>query len=166
MVVTLPPGGTRGTEIPKFVRPLLKVGTPLSHFMLRRLGDRMKVQGRPLVMLTTLGAKTGKKREVVVARFDDPGHPGSWLVIGSASGAARHPAWCYNLVQNPDQVWANVDKQEYEVHAESLHGAEREEAWQRVVSIAPGFKRYETITDREVLVIRLTPNAHNSRSSM
>ncbi len=61
MAVTLSPGGTRGTEIPKFVRPLMKVGTPLNHFMVRRLGDRMKVQGRPLVMLTTVGAKNGKE---------------------------------------------------------------------------------------------------------
>jgi deazaflavin-dependent oxidoreductase (nitroreductase family) len=157
MPVTLPPNGTRGTEMPKFARPLLKAGTGFSHFMFRRLGDRMKVQGRPLLMLKTVGAKTGKERHTTVARFEDPGHPGAWLVVGSAGGSARNPSWCYNLAKNPDQVWVTVAKEDYKVHPESLQGSERDEAWKRIVALAPGFGKYETTTDRLIPVIRLTP---------
>jgi deazaflavin-dependent oxidoreductase (nitroreductase family) len=143
--------------MPKFARPLLKAGTGLSHFMFRVLGDRMKIQGRPLLMLKTVGAKTGKERHSIVARFDDPGHPGAWLVVGSNGGSARSPSWCYNLAKNPGQVWITVDKKVNKAQPESLHGAEREVAWKRIVALAPGFGKYDTTTDRLIPVIRLTP---------
>ena len=144
--------------MPGFARPLMKVGTGFSHFMFGLLGDRMKIQGRPLLMIKTVGAKTGKERKTVVARFEDPGHPGAWLVVGSAGGSARNPSWCYNLAKNPGQVWITVDKKVYKAHPESLKGVERDEAWKRIVSIAPGFGKYDTSTDRQMPVIRLTPD--------
>lgn len=119
----------------------------------------MKIQGRPLLMVKTVGAKTGKERHAIVARFDDPGHPGSWLVVGSAGGSARNPSWCYNLAKNPDEAWITVNKEVYKVRAESLKGSERDEAWKRIVSVAPNFGKYETTTDRVIPVIRLTPDA-------
>jgi deazaflavin-dependent oxidoreductase (nitroreductase family) len=158
-MVVLPPSGSFGVEMPKLVAPLMKAGMGLSHLMFRFLGDRMKMQGQPLLMLTTLGARTGKRRNAILARFPDPDHPQSWLVIGSAAGMARHPSWCYNLARNPDQVWVEVEKETYRVRPESLHGAERDEAWKRVVAAAPGYRRYETATDREIPIIRLTPDA-------
>jgi deazaflavin-dependent oxidoreductase (nitroreductase family) len=147
--------------MPNFVRPLMKVGTGLSHFMFRRLGDRMKIQGRPLLMLKTVGARTGRERHTTLARFEDTGRPGAWVVVGSAGGSARNPSWCYNLAKNPDQVWVTVANEDYKVHPESLHGAEREEAWKRIVALAPGFGKYETTTDRVIPVIRLTPEARD-----
>jgi len=162
MPVTLPPNGTRGTEMPGFARPLMKAGTGLSHFMFRLLGDRMKVQGQPLLMLKTVGAKTGKERHSIVARFENPGHPGAWLVIGSAGGSARNPSWCYNLAKNPGQVWVTVEQEVHKVNPDSLHGAERGEAWKRIVSLAPQFGKYEKTTDRLIPVIRLTPETPTS----
>ena len=118
----------------------------------------MKIQGQPLLGLKTVGAKTGKERHAMVARFDDPDNPGAWIVVGSAGGAAKHPSWCYNLAKNPDQAWATVANKVYKVHAEFLEAVDREEAWKRIVSLAPGFGKYETTTDREGPVIRLTPD--------
>lgn len=158
MSVKLPPTGTRGVVMPKFVLPLMKAGMGLSLLVFRMLGDRMKVQGQRLLMLTTVGAKTGLRRHAILARFPDPTHAGTWLVIGSNSGLARHPSWCYNLAKNPEQVWIRMGKEVRKVHPDSLHGAERQEAWKRVVSAAPGFHRYETTTDREIPIIRLTPD--------
>jgi deazaflavin-dependent oxidoreductase (nitroreductase family) len=158
MSVKLPPNGSRGVTMPKFVQPLMKAGMGLSHLVFRMLGDRMKVQGQRLLMLTTVGARTGERRETVLGRFADPTHLGTWLVIGSAAGSARHPAWCYNLAKNPDQVWIKAGKEVMKVHPDSLHGAEREDAWKRVVAAAPGYGRYETNTDREIPIIRLTPD--------
>ena len=157
MPVTLPPNGTRGSEMPGFARRLMKSGMGVSHFMFGLLGDRMKIQGRPLLMIKTVGAKTGKERQTVVARFEDPGHPGSWLVVGSAGGSARNPSWCYNLAKNSDQVWITVAKEVHKARPESLKGVERDEAWKRIVSIAPGFGKYDTTTDRQMPIIRLTP---------
>ena len=160
MAVKLPPRGTRGFVMPRAVRPLAKAGMTLSHFMYRYMGDRMKVQGRPLLELNTVGAKSGVSRHATLARFDDPTHPGSWLVIGSNNGAAEHPSWCYNLAKNPGQVSVTIGKREVRVHPESLEGEEREAAWQRVVGLAPGYRRYEVTTDRQIPIIRLTPKGN------
>lgn len=157
MPVKVPPAGTRGVALPKIARPLMKAGMGLSHLMFRLLGDRMKIQGQNLLMLTTVGAKTGNRRRSIVARFPDPDHPGSWLVVGSNNGSARHPSWCYNLAKNPEQASVTVKGETYKVIADSLEGTEREAAWRRVVATAPGFARYETATDRQVPLIRLTP---------
>jgi deazaflavin-dependent oxidoreductase (nitroreductase family) len=135
----------------------MKVGMRFSHFVFRLLGDRMKVQGQNLLMLTTVGAKTGKRRHSIVARFPDIDHPGAWLVVGSNNGSARHPSWCYNLAKNPEQAWVTVAGTTDEVTPESLEGSERETAWRRIVATAPGFARYETTTDRQIPIIRLTP---------
>ncbi|MDQ3499684.1 MAG: nitroreductase family deazaflavin-dependent oxidoreductase [Actinomycetota bacterium] len=141
--MTLPPAGTRGYVIPPIARPFYKAAMRASNSIARRLGDRMKAQGRQLILLTTVGAKSGQDRQTGLARFDDPEHPGSWLVVGSNAGSARHPAWAYNLVAHPDRVRVRVGGNELAVHASLLNPAERERAWDMVVSLAPGYARYE-----------------------
>jgi deazaflavin-dependent oxidoreductase (nitroreductase family) len=155
--VTLSPGGTRGVSIPGFAKPLMKAGMGLSHFAFGVFGDRMKVQGRPLLELTTIGAKTGKTRTAILGFFDDSSKPGSLIVIGSNGGAARHPGWCHNLARNPGQVWVEVGGTKTRVRPDSLHGDERAAVWEEVVALAPGYGRYTEKTDRELPVIRLTP---------
>ena len=83
MAVTLSPKGTRGAEMPGFVKPLMKAGMGLSHLLFDMMGDRMKMQGQPLVSLTTTGAKSGKQRQALLGRFADTEHTGAWLVVGS-----------------------------------------------------------------------------------
>ena len=78
------------------------------------------------------------------------------MVVGSNNGAARHPAWCYNLAKNPDQAKVDLDGVERPVRAESLEGAERDEAWQRIVELSPRFGKYQEGTDRILPVVRLT----------
>jgi deazaflavin-dependent oxidoreductase (nitroreductase family) len=157
VAVKLAPRGTRGFVMPRAARPLAKAGMKLSHFMYRYMGDRMKVQGRPLLELNTVGAKSGVPRHATLARFDDPTQPGSMLIIGSNNGAAEHPSWCYNLVKNPDQVSVTMGKQKVMVHPDSLEGEERDAAWNMVVALAPRYGKYEHTTDRRIPVIRLTP---------
>jgi deazaflavin-dependent oxidoreductase (nitroreductase family) len=157
MAVTLSPKGTRGAEMPGFVKPLMKAGMGLSHLLFDMMGDRMKMQGQPLALLTTTGAKSGKQRQALLGRFDDMEHPGAWLVVGSNGGAARHPAWCHNLAANPDRAWATIDKHKTRVRADSLDGREYQEAWDRIVSLAPGYGSYVEKTDRPIPIIRLTP---------
>jgi deazaflavin-dependent oxidoreductase (nitroreductase family) len=121
------------------------------------MGDRMKMQGQPLILLTTVGAKTGKERKTLLGRFDDTDHPGAFLVVGSNGGAARHPGWCHNLAANPDQPWATIEKHHTRVRADSLDGSEYQAAWDRIVLLAPGYGSYLEKTDRRIPIIRLTP---------
>jgi deazaflavin-dependent oxidoreductase (nitroreductase family) len=81
--------------------------------------------------------------------------PNSWIVVASAAGSARHPAWFLNLAKHPEQVWITVGKRRIKVTPETLEGAERKEAWRQIVLLAPGYGRYEEKTDRVIPLIRL-----------
>jgi deazaflavin-dependent oxidoreductase (nitroreductase family) len=130
----------------------------LANLMFDLSGGRMKVQGRPLLRLTTVGARTGRRRRTVLGWFPDPDRSDAWIVVGSANGAARHPGWCHNLARNP-MASIEVGKQQFQVTAQSLKGTEREEAWRSVVALSHGYGRYAVMTDREIPIIRLTPAA-------
>ena len=105
-------------------------------------------------VLTTFGAKTGKRRDAQIAVFKEKG---GWLVVGSKGGAATHPAWVVNMAHDPDRVWLQVGSRRVRVSPRSLEGTERGSAWKRIVSEAPNFGDYEKKTDREIPVIELTP---------
>jgi deazaflavin-dependent oxidoreductase (nitroreductase family) len=60
-----------------------------------------------------------------------------------------------NLARNPDRVSIEIAGRQIKVEPESLQGAERAEAWRKVVALAPGYAAYEQKTDREIPVIRL-----------
>jgi deazaflavin-dependent oxidoreductase (nitroreductase family) len=127
--------------------------TPLMIRIHRRSGDRL--QDQDLLYLTTLGAKSGKRRTNPVARFDD-GAPG-WIIVASAGGAARHPGWYHNIVANPDQVRAEVSGTTHRVLVEQLDGEVRDRAWAAVIAASPRFEGYTKKTDRVLPVLRLTP---------
>ena len=124
----------------------------------RRFGDRMRVQGRPLVELETVGAKSGSRRHAVVGSFPEiaAAVSSSWVVVASNSGSARHPAWFLNLANKPDQIWITTDKRRVKVRPETLEGVERERAWREITSLAPGYGRYVELTDRVIPIVRLT----------
>ncbi len=114
-----------------------------------------KFLGFNALVLTTVGRKTGAERSVPVGYFSGPA--GSWLIVASAAGATGNPAWYYNIAAHPDQVQIEVDGRKIPVTAEQLHGADREQAWQQVITAAPRFTKYQVKTDRELPVIRLVP---------
>lgn len=157
MSVRITPSGTRGTG---FNVPPWAVGiyTGMGHFMFRVAGRRMRIQGRPILQLETVGAKTGTRRLTNLGAFEDPERAGTaWLVVASAAGAARHPAWFFNLAKHPADAWITFDGKRIPVRAESLIGDERKRAWDRVVALAPGYGKYAIDTDREIPIVRLVP---------
>jgi deazaflavin-dependent oxidoreductase (nitroreductase family) len=111
--------------------------------------------GFPILVITTIGAKTGHERSHILGGFPD-GHD-AWLIVASKGGAADHPAWFHNIAKNPDQVWVQIGNRRFRADVESLRGKEREDAYQRVVDVAPTYGGYLKKTDREIPVIRVTP---------
>lgn len=145
------PGGTRGAQsMPSNVvtRGIMRVMTAWH----RRSGDTF--QGMDLLYLTTVGARTGQKRQSTVARFADG--EDAWLVVASAGGSARHPAWYHNIAAHPDQVWIEFGGRQMRVTASQLEGEAREQAWQRITQSQPRYASYERKTDRAIPVIRLS----------
>lgn len=153
MSVRLGPRGTRGSGFPKFP-PLVAAGFAAVNVGLFRLfGRRMRVQGRPLLLLTTRGARTGAVRRTTLGWFPSE-RERSWVIVASAAGGATHPAWAFNLAKRPEAT-IEVDGRTVHVLAETLHGEERARAWARIAELAPGYGKYAEQTDREIPVIRL-----------
>ena len=111
--------------------------------------------GFPVVLLTTVGAKTGKEHTHVLGGFPDG--TDAWLIVASKGGSATHPAWFHNIAKNPDKVWIQVGNRKMRANVESLTGLEREQAYGRVVAVAPRYGDYLKKTDREIPVLRVTP---------
>jgi deazaflavin-dependent oxidoreductase (nitroreductase family) len=115
------------------------------------------MMGFNALVLTTVGAKSGAERTNPVGWFS--GRNDSWLIVASAAGAARNPAWYYNIAAHLDNVQIELEGRTIPVTAEQLHGAERDEAWQQITAAAPRFVQYQRKTDRELPIIRLVPGS-------
>ena len=156
MSVVLTPNGTRGVKFPVPMR-LIALLTRIPVGLQRLSRGRMKMHGEPLLLLSTRGARSGQPRTSMVAQF--PEADGSTLVVASFGGAVKHPDWYFNIARHPDQVFIEKNGRRVHVRPTSLSGEERDRAWQRIVTIAPGFAEYQRKTDREIPVIRLSPTA-------
>lgn len=152
-MVEIPPKGTRGAAIPQFPGWLNRIVFGGLIGLFRLTGGRMKMFGVPMLVLTTVGARSGKTRHVPLTWFGD--RPGSRLIVASLGGAANHPGWFYNLARNPDKVWIEVTGQTFKVRPETLQSEERAEAWQRIVKAYKGYGGYQQKTDRTIPVVRL-----------
>jgi deazaflavin-dependent oxidoreductase (nitroreductase family) len=139
--------GARGVGSNAVTRALMRVMTSWH----KRSGD--KFQGMDLLYLTTVGAKSGQKRQSTVARFTDG--EDAWLVVASAGGSARHPAWYHNIAAHPDQVWIEFGGRQMRVTPAQLDGDARAQAWQKITQSQPRYAGYEGKTDRAIPVIRL-----------
>jgi deazaflavin-dependent oxidoreductase (nitroreductase family) len=113
--------------------------------------------GSQLVLLHTRGARTGAERvNPAMSLRDGEG----WLVVASAMGAERDPAWMHNLRANPDvtiEAAMPTGVSIVPVRAQELHGRERDAAFNRFVAHAPAFRNYQDRTKRARPVIRLQP---------
>lgn len=151
MATQIPSRGTRGARKP----PSGVIGRVMMGAVRRvhRLTGS-KMSGRPLLYLSTVGARSGEHRTAVVMPFPDGRD--AWLIVASRGGTADHPAWYYNLVKHPDQIEIEIGGRKTAVTPRTLTGEERASAWERIIRERPNFAGYEKKTDREIPVVRLT----------
>lgn len=109
-------------------------------------------EGARLLLLTTTGARSGKRHTTPVGYYPDGG--GRVLVIASAGGAPQHPAWFHNLVAHP-HVTVETGVFTYEAEAEVLAGATRDKAFARAVEADSGWAEYQAKTTRVIPVVAL-----------
>jgi deazaflavin-dependent oxidoreductase (nitroreductase family) len=109
------------------------------------------MEGRPLLLLTTTGAKSGQLRTTPVMYIPDGDR---LLVIASNAGAATHPDWYRNLVAHPE-VTVEVGNETYKAIAMVTEGSERQRLWTRVVELYPFFADHKAKTTRQIPVIVL-----------
>jgi deazaflavin-dependent oxidoreductase (nitroreductase family) len=120
----------------------------------RENGGRVQNFGSSLVLLHTIGARSGEARVSPVLAIADGD---AWLVIASAGGSPRHPAWYFNLVAHPD-VAVETPAGTVDVHATALEGADYDEAWTKFLARSPAFGQYAERTEgRTMPILRLSP---------
>jgi deazaflavin-dependent oxidoreductase (nitroreductase family) len=111
------------------------------------------MRGRPVVLLTSVGAKTGGLRKTPLMRVE---HEGTYAVVASLGGAAHNPQWYYNLVAHP-----HVELQDMAVTrdytAREVFGDEKALWWDRSVAAFPDYAGYQEKTRRQIPVFVLEP---------
>lgn len=107
----------------------------------------------PCLLLRCRGARTGRLREVPLLYVPDGPDV---LLVGSGGGSEREPAWCSNLRAAPDVECVRDGRVEPRVASE-LTGEPRRAAWEKAVSVYPGYHRYQQRVAREISVFRLRP---------
>ncbi|RSM73019.1 nitroreductase family deazaflavin-dependent oxidoreductase [Kibdelosporangium aridum] len=111
------------------------------------------MQGRPVIILTTRGAKSGKIRKTPLMRVE---HDGKYAVVASLGGAPQNPQWYANVKVNPRvELQDGAERREYD--AREVEGPEREQWWDRAVAAWPDYAVYQTKTDRVIPVFVLDP---------
>lgn len=111
------------------------------------------LRGKPVIVLTSIGAKTGKLRKTALMRVE---HEGTYAVVASLGGAAKNPVWYFNLKAHPHvELQDGPTKRDYT--AREVTGAEKATWWERAVRVWPDYDRYQTKTTREIPVFVLDP---------
>lgn len=112
-----------------------------------------ELKGRPVVLLTTIGAKSGKIRKTPLMRVE---HGGEYAVVASLGGAPKNPVWYYNIKAHPHvELQDGTVTKDYE--AREVFGDEKAVWWERAVAAWPDYAEYQTKTDRQIPVFVLTP---------
>lgn len=110
-----------------------------------------ELRGRPVIVLTSLGARTGKLRKTALMRVE---HDGLYAVVASMGGAPEHPVWYHNLKANPHvELQDGATKRDYT--AREVTGEEKTIWWERSVEAWPDYAEYQAKTDRQIPVFVL-----------
>lgn len=113
-----------------------------------------ELQGRPIIVLTSLGARTGKRRKTALMRVE---HDGIYAVVASIGGAPKNPRWYYNLKANPlVELQDGPTKRDY--LAREVAADEKAIWWDRSVDVWPDYAKYQLKTDRQIPVFVLEPS--------
>lgn len=111
-----------------------------------------ELRGMPVIVLTSVGAKTGMLRKTALMRVE---HEGEYAVVASLGGAPKHPVWYFNLVKNPHvELQDGAEKTDYA--AREVTGAEKAVWWERAVVAYPPYADYQRTTDRQIPVFVLS----------
>jgi deazaflavin-dependent oxidoreductase (nitroreductase family) len=130
------------------------IASPLDPLLFKASNGRFTTMGppqMPMLTLTARGRHSGQPRAVHLACIEDAG---DLLVVASAMGQQKHPAWRYNLEANPD-VEVQAQGERYRARAEVLSDPEKVRVWGRVKEVIPQMNVYEKRTDRNIRVFRL-----------
>ncbi|MCX4095158.1 nitroreductase family deazaflavin-dependent oxidoreductase [Nocardia sp. alder85J] len=115
-------------------------------------GKTMK--GKPIILLITVGAKSGKIRKTPLMRVE---HDGEYAVVASLGGAPKNPVWYYNIKADPHVELRDGDVVK-DYTAREVFDDEKAQWWERAVAAWPDYAEYQKKTDRSIPLFVLTPH--------
>ena len=138
------------------MKPLVAALVALNVWLYRLSGGRVmgKMGAAPILLLTTLGRKSGRKRTVPLLYLKDDG---SFVIVASFAGSPKHPAWFVNLEANP-KVELQVGGERLAAVARRATAQEKARLWPALVSIYPRYEDYQKRTAREIPLAIITPS--------
>ena len=115
--------------------------------------NTLRDTGMPIVVITTIGNKTGAIRKTPLMRVE---HNGEYALVGSMGGAPKNPVWVNNLRADLEHVTVQDGPEPFAVHVRELAGEERAQWWDRAVAAYPPYAEYQERTDRVIPVFLAT----------
>jgi F420H(2)-dependent quinone reductase len=112
-------------------------------------GNTLRDTGRPIIVVTMKGHKSGKTRKIGLMRVE---HDGEYALVASQGGRPKHPGWYFNLLSDPDGVVIQDGPDKFDARVRLVSGDERSEWWSRAVSAHPDYAEYQKRTRREIPV--------------
>src|SRR3954463_4489069 len=114
--------------------------------------EAAELRGMPVIVLTSIGAKSGLLRKTALMRVE---HEGTYAVVASLGGAPKHPVWYFNLVKNP-HVELQDGARKHDYVAREVFGDEKAAWWERAVATWPDYAKYQERTQRQIPLFVLT----------
>lgn len=111
------------------------------------------MRGMPVVVVTSVGARSGKIRKTPLMRVE---HDGRYALVASQGGAPKHPTWYFNLKEHPEVMIQDGPTRRTYVTRE-VTGVEKATWWERSVAAFPDYADYQEKTDREIPVFVAEP---------
>lgn len=138
-----------------FIRRMMKLMTRINVFVYKKSGGRLMKQfmGRPICLVTMVGAKSGKVREIPLMHVPIGE---TKILVASQGGMDTNPAWYYNVKANPDiQIFADGVSRKY--RARQIDEAEKAMLWPQILEHYPDYDEYQARTDRDIPVFVCDP---------
>ncbi len=115
--------------------------------------EATELKGKPIIVFTVLGAKSGKLHKIALMRVE---HEGQYALVASKGGAPQNPGWYYSVSKNPNvELQDGSVKKDYVAHESS--GDERALWWDRAVAAWPDYAEYQKKTERQIPLFVLVP---------
>ncbi len=118
-----------------------------------REANTLRDTGMPVIIVTTLGASSGKLRKFALMRVE---HDGEYALVASKGGAPENPGWYHNLVAEP-LVMIQDGPEPHDYTTRIVEGEERATWWERCVAAFPTYDEYQQKTDRQIPVFVASP---------
>ncbi len=115
--------------------------------------NTLRDTGIPIIVMTTVGRKSGKVRKVPLMRVE---YNGAYALVASKGGAPEHPGWYHNLMAD-STVMIQDGPAPFDAEARLVTGEEREAWWERAVAVFPPYAEYKDKADREIPVFITSP---------